>query len=39
MTGNGTILDLSLVSHEYIIGDLVMGNRFGFKDNKFNSCK
>lgn len=39
MTGNGAILDLSLVSHEDMIGDLIIGNRFGFRDNKFNSCK
>lgn len=39
MTGNDAISDLALVSHEDIIGDLIIGNRFGFRNNRFNSCK
>lgn len=38
MSGNGAILDLALISHEDAIEDLIIGNRFGFKD-KFNPCK
>lgn len=33
------ILDLALVTHEDIIEDLIIRKRFGFRDNKFDSCK
>lgn len=36
MTGNGTFLDLALVSHETILGDQIIENTFGFRVNKLN---
>lgn len=39
MTGNGAFLDLALVSHESILGDQIIENRFGFRVNKFDSYK
>jgi len=37
VTGYDTVLDLALVSHEDIVGDLIVGSRIGFRDDKFNS--
>lgn len=39
MSGNGAIIDLALVSHKDDIEDLIIGNSFGFKDNKYNPRK